>query len=592
MNAKPAVALAALLMSSALFAQQPVEPLFLRDAVGMKSYAAAPRLAQRAAIAPATELPAATQAVPEEIERIRLWNEGRHEPAQNGFARTLPDAIDVRLDGGVAAAAKSASTSFARGVLASTNGGTLVYSTAVKVDAADRIRLRLDHVVLPEGATLWVYGANETPTAFGRELVYEGTLWTPPAAGPVVYLDVEVPAPKSPADVASFQIRTIMELLGSSLSGLQPKPDDLPTCLTDAQCINASTFDDIRDAQKAIAHLEYASGNSNFVCSGGLLNDRNSTGTPYLLTANHCISTQASATSLVAYFDYKTTACNGSTSGTPPHTAGAQLLATSATSDFAFLKMNSIPSGRVLLGWDPRASSITNGAKLHRVSHPVPDDTIYPQQYSRTTVNTIVSTCSGKGRPNFIYSSQAQGGIYGGSSGSPVMLDGGYVVGQLFGTCGVTPSDGCSAANSTVDGAFSVSYNSITQWLEAGGNNTAPCVPSATVQCLNNGRFSVKVAWKTSNGDSGQGQAIKYTDQTALFWFFDSSNIEMMVKILNACPIGSTYWVFAAGTTNVEYTLTVTDTKTGLVKTYTNPQGTASAAVTDTNPFDKNAVCP
>jgi hypothetical protein len=591
MNAKSAAALAALLLTSTLFAQQRVEPLFLRDAVGMKSYPAAPRLAQRAAIAPATELPAASLSVPEEVERIRLWNEGRNEPAQNGFTRSLPDAIDVRLDGGAVAAAKSTSTSFARGVLASTNGGTIVYSTAVKIDAADRIRLRLDHVVLPEGATLWVYGANETPTAFGRELAYEGTLWTPPAAGPIVYLDVEVPAPKAQADVASFEIRQVMELLHSSLSGLQTQPDDVPSCLTDAQCIGTSTFDDIREAQKGVAHLEYVSGSSNFVCTGGLLNDRNSTGTPYLLTANHCISTQASATSLVAYFDFKTTSCNGSPSGTPPHTQGAQLLATSATSDFAFLKMNSIPSGRVLLGWDPRASSVTSGAKLHRVSHPVPDDTIYPQQYSRTTVNTVVSTCAGKGRPNFIYSSQAQGGIYGGSSGSPVMLDGGYVVGQLYGTCGVTPSDGCSAANSTVDGAFSVSYNSITQWLEAGGSGT-PCVPSATVQCLNNGRFSVKVSWKTSDGNTGQGQAIKYTDQTALFWFFDSSNIEMMVKVLNACPLGSTYWVFSAATTDVEYTLTVTDSKSGLVKVYNHAQGTPAPAVTDTNPFDKNAVCP
>jgi hypothetical protein len=40
--------------------------------------------------------------------------------------------------------------------------------------------------------------------------------------------------------------------------------------------------------------------------------------------------------------------------------------------------------------------------------------------------------------------------------------------------------------------------------------------------------------------------------------------------------------------TNVSVTLTVTDTVTGAVRTYTNPQGTAFAPIQDTNAF----VCP
>ena len=35
------------------------------------------------------------------------------------------------------------------------------------------------------------------------------------------------------------------------------------------------------------------------------------------------------------------------------------------------------------------------------------------------------------------------------------------------------------------------------------------------------------------------------------------------------------YWVFAAGLTNVEVTLTVTDLETQEVRTYTNPLGVA-----------------
>ena len=43
--------------------------------------------------------------------------------------------------------------------------------------------------------------------------------------------------------------------------------------------------------------------------------------------------------------------------------------------------------------------------------------------------------------------------------------------------------------------------------------------------------------------------------------------------------------VFASGGTNVEVTLTVTDTKTGTVKTYTNPQGRLFTTIADVNAF-------
>lgn len=41
-------------------------------------------------------------------------------------------------------------------------------------------------------------------------------------------------------------------------------------------------------------------------------------------------------------------------------------------------------------------------------------------------------------------------------------------------------------------------------------------------------------------------------------------------------------WVYAAATTNVEYTLQVTDVFTGETATYFNPLGEAAPAVTDT----------
>jgi len=114
------------------------------------------------------------------------------------------------------------------------------------------------------------------------------------------------------------------------------------------------------------------------------------------------------------------------------------------------------------------------------------------------------------------------------------------------------------------------------------------CTPNSTTLCLSNGRFRVQTRWATPNGQSGDGNAVSITGDTGYFWFFNSTNVEMVVKVLNACP--SRYWVFAGGLTNVQVTMTVTDTSSGTVsKTYTNPQGTAFQPIQDTNAF---ATCP
>ena len=76
---------------------------------------------------------------------------------------------------------------------------------------------------------------------------------------------------------------------------------------------------------------------------------------------------------------------------------------------------------------------------------------------------------------------------------------------------------------------------------------------------------------------------------TGYFWFFEASSVEVVVKVLDGCPLNAHSWVFAGGLTNVGVTLTVTDTQTGAVKTYTNPPDTALAPIQDTSAF---ATCP
>jgi len=115
------------------------------------------------------------------------------------------------------------------------------------------------------------------------------------------------------------------------------------------------------------------------------------------------------------------------------------------------------------------------------------------------------------------------------------------------------------------------------------------CVPGSTTLCLNGGRFRVQATYATAQGQSGNGTAVPETSDTGTFWFFSASNVEAIVKVVSGCSFNQRYWVFAGGLTNVAVTMTVTDTRTGQVRTYTNPQGTPFAPIQDTNAF---ATCP
>ncbi|HEX3126613.1 MAG TPA: hypothetical protein VH394_04725 [Thermoanaerobaculia bacterium] len=110
------------------------------------------------------------------------------------------------------------------------------------------------------------------------------------------------------------------------------------------------------------------------------------------------------------------------------------------------------------------------------------------------------------------------------------------------------------------------------------------CVPTPNVLCLGGARFQVEVSWKDFQGNVGKGTVVQgASDSSGLFWFFDPGNWELLVKVLDGCAVNGHHWVFSAATTTVEYTLKVTDTRTGEVATWTNPLGRSSPAVTDTN---------
>lgn len=115
------------------------------------------------------------------------------------------------------------------------------------------------------------------------------------------------------------------------------------------------------------------------------------------------------------------------------------------------------------------------------------------------------------------------------------------------------------------------------------------CGGGAYVVCLNDRRFRVVAQWKTPEGTEGYGALAPFTADSARATFFGPDNVELVVKVLEACAINDRYWVFAAGLTNVEVTLRVTDTLNGETWTHHSPLDQAFLPEQDVNALES---CP
>jgi hypothetical protein len=101
-----------------------------------------------------------------------------------------------------------------------------------------------------------------------------------------------------------------------------------------------------------------------------------------------------------------------------------------------------------------------------------------------------------------------------------------------------------------------------------------PCVDGELQACLL-GRFLATIHWVRANGQSGEGRVTKLTDSAAAFEFFEPGNVEVVLKMKDACalPPGNplrSFWPFVAGLTNVRVELTIIDTESGAVRRFYN----------------------
>jgi hypothetical protein len=115
----------------------------------------------------------------------------------------------------------------------------------------------------------------------------------------------------------------------------------------------------------------------------------------------------------------------------------------------------------------------------------------------------------------------------------------------------------------------------------------APCIEDPVTLCLTGNRFRVNVLWRTRQTAGALAPAVRLTDDSAYFWFFNPENVEVVLKVLDACSTPfDKFWVFAAGLTNVQVEIVIEDMLTNEDRHYLNPFDQPFQPIQDTQAFD------
>lgn len=430
-------------------------------------------------IEPWLSLGSASETEPERVNELIHWNATRRSPLQNGFSRRIDrlHAIELRR-----ADLTYQARRYAEGVAQLGPGGDAIWQALVSVRGAHALRLRLT-TDLPVDAAVAV---RSLPDGVWERLEFAGnSSWTPSLAGETVALRVVLPEGWARA---AIQIDEVVELFELETDATARGASRAAGCTLDLSC--ASSDDALLLASRAVGRMVFSSGASSYVCSGGLIADAEGSDIPYFLTAHHCISSEPEAHSLEVTWDYRTTSCGGFSVNPSllPHSVGATVLTTRSESDYTLLRLTSIPSGRSFLGW---TTASPGASVLRRISHPAGG----PQSYSETLAATTVGTiCSDAPRSWYLYEDPWLAGIAGGSSGSPVWIDAGLVVGQLSGTCGGAD---CNPSTDTLDGRFARGFSFMQPWLDPAAGPAAPIQLRSTFV----GRKKVVLTWTDTASD-------------------------------------------------------------------------------------------
>jgi hypothetical protein len=399
-------------------------------------------------------------------------------PHKIGFSRTIP---------GLASASNTGSSLKWQPA----PGGGKIAAISITSPGALGVRLGILIQDLPASAVLRFYAQNFSDSIVvpaqtilntiqrnqrAGDTTDEGrTYWSPYIDGPEVTLELELPAGTTPDSVA-ISVPRVLHMFESRLAAAPAASQKLSvgasgSCEVDVTCYLAWSKE-----SNATSLMEFVDAGSAFLCTGTLLNTIPATFIPYFLSANHCISTQTTASTLETVWFFRSTSCNSGTvnPNVQTLTGGATLLYATASTDTSFLWLDGVPPfGAAYAGWQSNTPSL--GVGFTEIHHPMGD-------LQKITFGTTVGyvTCTpATGNDTFqcmpateaagthLSGSFGLGTVEGGSSGSGIFITDNtsgnhYLIGQLHGgSSSCTVTDGTSFY-----GRFDVAYSAaLSTWL-------------------------------------------------------------------------------------------------------------------------------
>ena len=104
------------------------------------------------------------------------------------------------------------------------------------------------------------------------------------------------------------------------------------------------------------------------------------------------------------------------------------------------------------------------------------------------------------------------------------------------------------------------------------------------------GQFQITVEWQDFGGGTGTGTGVSLTSHSGYFWFFSPDNPELFIKLFDDYADTGYFWVVFGTTTNVEFTVTVTNTEDAQIRGYFNPLGNTPSTVIHRQAFVSSTV--
>ncbi len=349
--------------------------------------------------------------------------------------------------------------------------GSKVWRLGIHAPNAVAISMRFNEYHLPEGAELFIYDVDKTHF-LGSFTHANNKKWGSLAMGlcygESVIVEFHLPNGVNDADwkLSLDQITHAYRGMKSDFEALTGATNRGPFgnsggCNIDVNCPEGAEW---QIEKKSVAIIVF--GGSGY-CTGSLVNNTANDGTPYFLTANHCLGGE---NNWVFYFNHEAANCDGNTGPTDQSISGASLKASNSGSDFGLLELSSTPPsdwGVQYAGWDNSdATTVTGATGIH---HPSGDlKKICHEEDAPYHANQA-------GAAVWYIDEWEEGVTEGGSSGSPLFDQNHRVIGQLYG--GYAACAG-SQNNGEADwyGRFGVSWDGssastrLRDWLDPGNS--------------------------------------------------------------------------------------------------------------------------